>query len=454
MSTQPRVSLGRQPRVVCLNHITIAQKGALILREYPEQRNSILHAMSERGATGQSHPSAGPVVEGSFEARLERPTEPEIYKHQLLDTSKDEIRLLKLSRETDGPVHCEVKVFPFECAPKYIALSYRWGPPLPLHDLYIEGKTLKIREILNSGLLELREDLEAWLWIDQICIAQEDTLERNHQVGMMSRIYSNSMSVIIWIGEIPLAAPEEHDSYNDPDLDVASAKVLLKNPYFTRLWIIQEVFLANSISIRINGHRCVTWDRLQSLFIAPTDFLGISSIYVPHFLVAFAPKWKGTKVTERYMSLMDCVSRFSSAECENPRDKVYGLLSMVHEEDRVVVDYEKSVLEVYLGFIQININKKLSLDTRSIGIQDNRGRFFVGLGVSIGIEDDIISGIERLVQNRFLHHSQDTVTAVGLEKVGQAHEQHQWWYECNGERHRFSCLPLSDSEIAAFVDWD
>ncbi|KAH8631329.1 hypothetical protein IG631_13012 [Alternaria alternata] len=219
--------------------------------------------------------------------RNKSPGEPEIYKHQRLGTSTYEIRLLKLSRETDGSVHCEVKVFPLERAPEYIALSYRWGPPSPLHDLYIEGKTLKIRDILNSCLLELREDLEAWIWIDQICIAQEDTLERNHQVGMMSRIYSNSKSVIIWMGDIPLAAPGEHDSYNDSDLDLASAIFLLENTYFTRLWIVQEVLLANSIDIRINGHRCVTWGKLQSFFMSLADYWDVSNGMISILLMLF-----------------------------------------------------------------------------------------------------------------------------------------------------------------------
>jgi hypothetical protein len=107
----------------------------------------------------------------------ESPQKSEIYKHQPLDTCIDEIRLLRLRHEHEGPVRCEVKTFTLEDAPLYVALSYRWGPPSPLHDIHIEGKVLKIRDILNSCLLELREELNTWLWVDQICIAQMDTSE-------------------------------------------------------------------------------------------------------------------------------------------------------------------------------------------------------------------------------------------------------------------------------------
>jgi hypothetical protein len=381
--------------------------------------------------------------------RYKSPEEPKIYKHQRLDTSTDEIRLLKLSRETNGPVHCEVKVFPLECAPEYIALSYRWGPPSPLHDLYIEGKTLKIRDILNSCLLELREDLEAYLWIDQICIAQEDTLERNHQVSMMSRIYSNSKSVIIWMGDIPLAAPGEHDSYNDSDLDLASAGVLLDNTYFTRLWIVQEVLLANSIDIRINGHRCVTWGRLQSLSESLADSAYMSDRETPLRLLVFTHREQEVVDMREQMSLRGYVWCYSRGKCENPRDKVYGLLGMVREEDRVVVDYEKSVLEVYLDFVKVSINTPLP----SFFQDGQKPADYVELGRLMGFEDNTSQGLMRLMTHLFNVHNNDMVTAMGLEKAGQAHEQHHWWYESNGDRHYFLCRPLSDSEILEIFDF-
>lgn len=411
--------------------------------------------MSEREATCQSHLSADSIVKESFQARLERPTELEIYKHQRLDTSTDDIRLLKLSRETNGPVHCEVKVFSFECAPEYIALSYRWDPPSPLHDLYIEGKKLKIRDILNSCLLELREDLEEWLWIDQVCVAQEDTLERNHQVGMMSRIYRNSMSVIIWMGDIPLAASGEHDLYNDSDLDIVSARVLLKNTYFTRLWTCQEVFLASSINIRINGHRCVTWERFTSLYLS--DLEVDPSTLIPTYLMINTTRWPQPWVLEPYLPLTDCIRALHMGICENPRDKVYGLMGMVREEERVVVDYEKSVLEVYLDCMHVIMTKELPSDLNSRAELKLAAGCNFTLAQSMGIRVDLLLGVLRLMTNRFTVHKNDMVTAIGFEEAGQAHEQHHWWYECSGERHHFCCQLLSDSEyseISNFMEWN
>jgi hypothetical protein len=321
-----------------------------------------------------------------------------------------------------------------------------------LHDLYIEGKTLKIRDILNSCLLELREDVEAWLWIDQICVAQEDTLERNHQVGMMSRIYSNSKSVIIWMGDIPLAAPREHDSYNDSDLDVASARVLMENTYFTRLWIVQEVLLANNIDIRINGHRCVTWGKLQSLFGSLADPVDMSKRRIPINLVVFTHREQGIMDLREEMSLRSYVQCYSRGICENPRDKVYGLLGLVRKEDRVVVDYEKSALEVYLDFLKASINTRLPsfINSRRKPEAD-----YIELGVLMGLDDYILLGVLRLMSHRFNDHRHEAVTAMGLEKADEACGQLHWWYECNGERHHFCCRPLSVSEsskMSIFMD--
>jgi hypothetical protein len=411
---------------------------------------------NERKNTTVPKPSQRvPKRQTTSRKRPEPPEEPEIYKHQRLDTSTDEIRLLRLFRETKGPVHCEVKVFPLERAPEYIALSYRWGPPSPLHNLYIEGKTLKIRDILNSCLLELREDLEAWLWIDQICIAQEDSLERNHQVGMMSRIYSNGKSVIIWMGDIPLAASGEYDLHNDSDLDIASARVLFKNTYFTRLWIFQEVFLASSIDFRINGHRCVTWDRFQSLSSSGLEV--DSSTIIPTYLLMHTASRRESWALGLYLPLVDCILALHVGICENPRDKVYGLMGMVREEERVVVDYEKSVLEVYMDFMHICMTKELSSDLASRGRPELIARCNIELGRSMGIGDDLLLGVQRLITNRFTVHKNDTVTATGLEEAGQAYEQHHWWYECSGERHHFCCQLLSDSEhseISNFMGWN
>jgi hypothetical protein len=362
---------------------------------------------------------------------------PGIYKHQPLDTSIDEIRLLKLRKEKDGPVHCEIEVFPLERAPEYVALSYRWGPPSPSHDLLIGNKALKIRDILNSCLLELREELDTWLWIDQICIAQVDTAERNHQVGMMSRIYSNSASVIVWIGDIPLAAPGEIDHFDNQDLDAASLTVLLNNKYFSRLWIIQEIFLAKAVTIRINGHRSVAWGKMAAVYddsilgnVVPLSSKNLIRLY-------------GYRRSR--MPLFMCVASFMSSHCEDPRDKVYGVQGIVEAKYRVVVDYTKGALDVYLSVVRSSLAYKAAypeLENATIV------SVLLQLGRQMQIQEYQMRHLEEFLTDCLLNCITGVVITVGYEMVEHAQEQDYWWYEFCHHRVCYYCprtTPISSS---------
>lgn len=367
----------------------------------------------------------------------ESTTGPGIYSHQPLDTSVDEIRLFKLGKEKEGPVHCEVEAFPLERAPDYIALSYRWGPPSPTHDLFIGNKALKIRDILNSCLLELREELDTWLWIDQICIAQVDTAERNHQVGMISRIYSNSASVIVWIGDIPLAAPGEVDRFNDQDLDTTSLTVLLKNKYFSRLWIIQEIFLAKAATIRINGHRSVAWWKVAAVY----DDSILRNIVLPS---------SSNLITlYQYRScsrqLFFCVASFIDCKCEDPRDLVYGVQGIVEAKYRVVVDYTKSVLDVYLSVVRSSLAFRAAYP--ELGNASITG-VLVRLGSRMKIKEYQMQHLMGFLAECLVNCIAGVVITLGFEVVENAQEHDYWWYECNGKRVCFPCprlTPISSS---------
>jgi len=384
--------------------------------------------MCEREATITGEP---------HEACLEPPTEPATYKHQPLSRSLNEIRLLKLRKEEHGPVHCGLEVFPLEQAPKYIALSYRWGPPSPLHDIFIGDRTLKIRDILNSCLLELREDVDTWLWIDQICIAQADTAERNHQVEMMSRIYSASASVIAWLGDVPLARPGKIDRFNDRRLDPASIVVLLGNNYFTRLWIIQEILLSKGVKLRLNGRRCVNWRRIYAVCIESNkeqtwSASGPLSIAASGLIKHAREPWDLLP----QLTWTECIKKFSANTCEDARDKVYGMMGIVREKDRFTVDYNKSVLEVFLDVVNMikNVQPKTLKECLYL------------LGTRMGIDWSLIEDLEHLAHERLEKSLRKAVSPIRFKKAHHEEERDYWWYECNGKK---SCYPHPPSASPA-----
>ena len=69
-------------------------------------------------------------------------------------------------------------------APPYETLSYVCGPNLLNRSLAVSsGAVLRISENLERGLnCVVCHCLTGYLWIDQICINQTDTAERNRQV--------------------------------------------------------------------------------------------------------------------------------------------------------------------------------------------------------------------------------------------------------------------------------
>jgi hypothetical protein len=67
------------------------------------------------------------------------------------------------------------------------------------HIIYVDGQKLTVSENLHTALMALRL-LKQFLWIDAICINQEDLVKCNQQVSLMNAIYCSADSVIAWLG--------------------------------------------------------------------------------------------------------------------------------------------------------------------------------------------------------------------------------------------------------------
>ncbi len=132
----------------------------------------------------------------------------EDYVYQPLDDGY--IRLVEVLSDTiDAPLQCRIFPCRLEDTPyiPYEALSYVWGPQEPLHNLLcgVRWRVLRIGPNLLDALLHLR--LHPWnnpssrvLWIDRICINQEDIDERASQVRLMHSIYRRCRQALVWLG--------------------------------------------------------------------------------------------------------------------------------------------------------------------------------------------------------------------------------------------------------------
>ncbi|KAK1446682.1 hypothetical protein CCUS01_12209 [Colletotrichum cuscutae] len=152
----------------------------------------------------------------------------------------------------------------------YTALSYTWGPNVFDEAIECEGHVKNMTKSLAVALRAFRqEDRSVVMWIDQICINQDDNEEKAQQIPLMSRIYQNAMNTVIWLGESTsnsasaiklledvrlllqftekIIGPDEFEGLNLPSESSEVWKALwdfLSRPWFTRLWIIQEVILS------------------------------------------------------------------------------------------------------------------------------------------------------------------------------------------------------------------
>lgn len=160
-----------------------------------------------------------------------------------------------------------VETFTTARTPLYTAVSYAWGSGASSQTIYLNGQRFAVRPNLWTCLhylVQLYRNagyLHEWsrLWVDAICINQSDDKEKSEQVRAMDKIFSRAVEVNAWLGLQRLpgqlqwkegavwAADVEDWSYGENMLDVA------ERPYWTRMWIVQELLHAQRVRLHMSG---------------------------------------------------------------------------------------------------------------------------------------------------------------------------------------------------------
>jgi hypothetical protein len=153
-------------------------------------------------------------------------------------------------------IQCELFKYSLQGSGKrphpYEALSYTWGSLGKIRSISINKQNVPITVNLHAALSSLRDhSLERIIWVDAICIDQNNLEEKGRQVQLMAKIYSQATRVLVWLGEtaddsdkalegICVAAEKEStDSLNDKTVQQAIL-VLLQRPWFRRIWVREE----------------------------------------------------------------------------------------------------------------------------------------------------------------------------------------------------------------------
>lgn len=168
---------------------------------------------------------------------------------------------------------------------------------------------------------------------------------------LMSDIYTQSSLVVVWLGSdlkmvrAAYAIDDDMDNADELYVPTANIRTLLSSEYFTRIWIVQEVSLAREIRILIGDYE-LRWAAAQ--FVAER----ISSTKPVNSLSTLNDIFNENN-PKKERQLDKIVAKYSVHECQDPRDKVYGFLGMVPAWQRPVVDYAKSMHQVFLDVIPI-----------------------------------------------------------------------------------------------------
>lgn len=119
-----------------------------------------------------------------------------------LDIRRHCIRILILDKgPNDSTITCNLQTVSLDDYPDYETLSYVWGDPAKTKPITVSGVTYNATENLVDFLCCLRQQtMNRSLWVDAICIDQSNVAEKNHQLGLMARIYRQAQEAHIWFG--------------------------------------------------------------------------------------------------------------------------------------------------------------------------------------------------------------------------------------------------------------
>ncbi|KAL2075155.1 hypothetical protein VTL71DRAFT_97 [Oculimacula yallundae] len=274
------------------------------------------------------------------------------------------------------------------------ALSYTWGPPGTNHEVICDGQSMWVTTNLFSALTRIRSQSGILLlWIDDVCINQQDVREKESQVYLMSLIYSQATSVIADLGDslcaelfsplllqLQQAANEDSETAVHPYAIYTRYKLPRRNslawkawgavitsPWFERAWSMQEFTIAKEVRM-MSGCYEVSWPILYEVFswIAKRGDVRGKIVRVD------GRDYFGEPFTElvnlrqdvqlgRPRSMQHLCTIGLNYRATDPRDKAYSLISLTTtpEISEIEVDYSEdtSVAAVYHSMARVLVSE-------------------------------------------------------------------------------------------------
>lgn len=292
-----------------------------------------------------------------------------------------EIRLLNIQKASDDKELCCTleKTTLIEPA-SYYALSYCWGDVRKKKNIVINDTIFEVGHNLEAALRQLRSRGYSRIWIDALCINQNDDEERGLQIRNMRQIYSQALSVIVWLGD-------------DPDNTANAVKYLFENErymwfptrrftalsmkfsnrrsatettrewdvqrwrffqcffeldYWRRAWVIQEIASSSQVKL-LFGRETLEWQQITKVLAYWNEHqdevpMPCSSYKYAAELDHFRIRYKDP----RPITLLEAIQWSRYALATDQRDKIYALLGLTSDGPRLVPmpNYQRSLEQV------------------------------------------------------------------------------------------------------------
>lgn len=291
-----------------------------------------------------------------------------LHRHRSLPTA-DHIRVMDIESavKSGNIIRCRLRTCSLENPRPYMTLSYVWGEQKPdgshlTQVIECDDQLFRVTSTLHSALLRIREKMDNGritgqsrerlnLWVDAICINQDDAEERGQQVTRMGIIYHLSCVLIIWLGECTgeeqIVLQHLFSQWNKWEMSSSNQELLvledlLRRPWFQRRWVIQEYLNASdSVRYTLCGGALVLCHSLakalhQHNLISQAGPLELADGY--------------------YSEILDILQMFDYAQCSDARDRLYALASLQKDERGLATrtgleaDYTSDTESVYTSF--------------------------------------------------------------------------------------------------------
>ncbi|KAI1275947.1 heterokaryon incompatibility protein-domain-containing protein [Xylaria sp. FL0933] len=305
------------------------------------------------------------------------------------------IRLLELQPgHFTEKIHVKIlEAHKLDAKGKWEALSYVWGSeedPAVIHVGRMSPdhhacRELRVTRNLEEAFRYLRyKHGTRTMWIDAICINQADKAEQSAHVAEMGEIYRNASRVIAWLGAasdnssraldfLGNIASQVHVDWREETLgpspdardrtigdlrehlpvdpaDLPAIRQLWEREWFKRVWIRQEITLATRALLQIGTH-ILSWEQFRTAVICIDSKCWQQDVNTPkspafHTVVMIC-------LREAYWLSM-LRTDLDGAKCRDPRDYIYGILSLLRDESKpldIQPDYSKATAEVYKDIV-------------------------------------------------------------------------------------------------------